>query len=162
MKKKTKSKAKNVKLIRYSVKAIIPTGAYANIQPEIVVEADSLISAEAFVFPYIEKLFAKYRESPTPIISVNMPSTTTSTWNHTGYVKNDPPAEKPTTPNMSQSFNRASQAVTSCMSLEALELIKNQITKSVKLTENEKTALQAPLLAKLNELKSNENNIPKQ
>jgi hypothetical protein len=57
-----KEKKPKYKLISYTVKAVIPTGIYANIQPEITVEAVSLEVAERAVMPHIEVLFAKYRE----------------------------------------------------------------------------------------------------
>jgi hypothetical protein len=52
----------NFKLISYTLKATIPTGQYANIQPEITVSADTIEHAERAVMPYIETLFAKYRD----------------------------------------------------------------------------------------------------
>ncbi len=50
------------KLVSYTMKAVIPTGQYANIQPEITVEAKTLEQAERAVMPYIETLFARYRD----------------------------------------------------------------------------------------------------
>jgi len=182
-----------VKLIRYSVKAVIPTGAYANIQPEIVVEANTLEEAEKFVMPYMEKIFAKYREpqvvssvSQSPIGAyIKLPKSVTTTASAVskppvnvattspaaelvtplaGETCEMPPKEKkPTTPNTTVSFTRAFRAVMSCMTVEALDLIKNQIIKSVKLTDSEKAELAIVVEAKLTELKqSNESNIPRQ
>jgi hypothetical protein len=152
-----------VKLIRYSVKAVIPTGAYANIQPEIVVEADTLEAAEKFVMPYMEKIFAKYREpQAVSALSQSVPVPEVKTTVTTASAVT-PPAKKPTTPNTTVSFTRAFRAVTSCMTVEALDLIKNQIIKSVKLTDSEKAELAIVVEAKLSELKqSNESNTPRQ
>ena len=50
------------KLISYTLKAVIPVGQYANIQPEVTVQASSIEAAERAVMPYIETLFAKYRD----------------------------------------------------------------------------------------------------
>lgn len=57
-----KSKEPKFKLVSYTMKAVIPTGQYANIQPEITVEAETLEQAERAVMPYLETLFARYRD----------------------------------------------------------------------------------------------------
>lgn len=79
---KTKAvKAPKVKLLTYTLKAVIPTGQYANIQPEITVQAESMEQAERVVMPYIETLFARYREAgvlpiQTPLRPVVTPQNT--------------------------------------------------------------------------------------
>jgi hypothetical protein len=58
--KKATAPKSTVELVQYTIKAVIPTGAYANIQPEIVVKAKSLQEAEEFVIPHINKLFEDF------------------------------------------------------------------------------------------------------
>ena len=149
-----------VKLIRYSVKAIIPTGAYANIQPEIVVEADTLEAAEKFVMPYMEKIFAKYREpqavsavSQSPVNAFEEVKASITTTATAINVETPTPTKKPTSPNTTVSFTRAFKAITNCMTVEAIDIIKNQIIKSVKLTDSEKAELAIVVETKLSELK---------
>lgn len=48
----------------FTVKATIPTGSYANIQPEITVSAYSMDEAEAFVMPHIQKMFNEFSDAP--------------------------------------------------------------------------------------------------
>jgi hypothetical protein len=135
---------------------------YANIQPEITVEAVSLEVAERAVMPHIEALFAKYREEdrttfgsvPRSIInpfapvknvveqaisqSVEVPKVETVVT--TASVE---PAIVMTVP-----FTRAKTAIESCTSIEALALIEDQVTKSVKLIDSEKQTLSVEILKK--------------
>jgi len=67
MSKKTTIKAEvekvstpTVTLMNYTIKAVIPTGPYANVQPEITVQAPSLDEAKDYVLPHIDALFEKY------------------------------------------------------------------------------------------------------
>lgn len=53
-----------VTLTSFTVTAVIPVMSYGNIQPTIVVNAASIEEAQAFVFPVIEAMFAKYVETP--------------------------------------------------------------------------------------------------
>ncbi len=151
-------KTPKFKLISYTLKAVIPVGQYANIQPEITVEAVSIEAAERAVMPYIESLFAKYRDGgikpiePTPVQPV-IPK------------KQEPvpmPAQKPekqatpvsTTPvapviPLTVPFNRAKSAIESCMSKEALKLVSDQIEKSTKLIDSEKVELRKMIVAKI-------------
>lgn len=55
------------KLKEFTVKATIPTGSYANIQPEITVEAESMQEAESFAMPYIKQMFEQYSDAPLKI-----------------------------------------------------------------------------------------------
>jgi len=75
MKKETlpKEKKSTAKLISYAIKAVIPTGPYANIQPEIHVNAGTIEEAAAFVIPHLDELFEKYlniSERPKPRVTV--------------------------------------------------------------------------------------------
>lgn len=48
--------------VKYKLGATIPVAQYANLLPEVEVEADSLEDAERQVLPYIEDFFNKYAE----------------------------------------------------------------------------------------------------
>lgn len=49
-------------MIKYTLTATVPVAQYANLQPAIEVEAESLEEAEKQVLPYIEDFFNKYSE----------------------------------------------------------------------------------------------------
>ncbi len=146
-----KVKTPKFKLISYTLKAVIPTGQYANIQPEITVQSVSIEAAERAVMPYIESLFAKYRDggvkpveavaikpvTPTPIKPVSIP-----------VQKSEMPVVPPVAAAavvspivLTVPFNRAKGAIESCMSKEALKLVSDQIEKSTKLIDSEKEEL---------------------
>lgn len=48
------------KLIKYSMTAVVPVAQYANLQPTVEVEAETLKEAEDMVLPYIENFFNAY------------------------------------------------------------------------------------------------------
>jgi hypothetical protein len=48
--------------IKYSLTAVVPVAQYANLQPTVETEADSIEEAEKIVLPYIEDFFNKYSE----------------------------------------------------------------------------------------------------
>lgn len=48
--------------VKYTLAATVPVAQYANLQPTIEVEADTIEEAEAQVLPYIENFFNKYSE----------------------------------------------------------------------------------------------------
>lgn len=48
--------------MKYTLTAVVPVAQYANLQPAIEVEADTIAEAEAMVLPYIEDFFNKYSE----------------------------------------------------------------------------------------------------
>lgn len=50
------------KLQSYTLKATIPTGNYANLQPEITVTAPDMETAKALVMPHIETLYSEYSD----------------------------------------------------------------------------------------------------
>ena len=132
-----------VELISYSMKMTIPTGQYANIQPEIVVRAGTVEEAHDYIAPHFNKLWKEYfmiserRPEVKPVAPAPV-------------VNQMPPAS-------SVAFTKASQAITSCLSLEALEIISKQIGASVKLTEPDKEVLVKLVATKFIEL-----NAPKQ
>jgi hypothetical protein len=48
--------------VKYTITAVVPVAQYANLQPSIEVEAESIEEAEAKVLPYIEEFFNKYSD----------------------------------------------------------------------------------------------------
>lgn len=48
--------------MKYTLTAVVPVAQYANLQPSIEVEAETIEEAEAKVLPYIEEFFNKYSE----------------------------------------------------------------------------------------------------
>jgi len=177
VKKEVKVKTPKFKLITYTVKAVIPTGMYANIQPEITVEASSIEVAERAVMPHIESLFAKYREGGVqPVVARNVAPVVVTPNKPTppgisAPIGEDGPIGKnratgatgatvvpvvPVVPSivMSLPFTRANSAIQSCMSLEALQLVEDQIQKSTKLIDDEKQNLAVAILKKRKEWKN--------
>ncbi len=201
-------------LISYKMTAVISTGSFSNVTPEIVVQAKTLEDAKNFITPHIKELYQEFylvterrvpvtkvevKETPAPevigkIVPLNQSAVkrigeTPVLPKSTGDVaelkdkisqkleKMDEKAEAkkitvdgqptgmvavenqevlnpqktnedikrlsngPTESLHSVPYMKARAAVDSCMSIEALKVIKDQVTKSVKLTENEKNAL---------------------
>jgi len=157
-----------VELVSYSIKMVIPTGAYANIQPEIIVKSKSIEDAHNYIAPHMNKLWKEYflineRRPETPKTSVVTPpapvvvpepvKTQTEMVIETfggheigGKVPAGVPSNVPG-PDSSVALVKATQAIESCLSLDALELIEAQVIKSVKLSHEDKEALM-PLLSK--------------
>jgi len=138
----TKRKAKKVEpvvsspLVKYTLKAIIPTGPYANIQPEITVEAITLEEAHKFVMPYIDGLFKEYLN-----LSDRVKPKVTIT------VKNADSLDI-RVPTQTEAHLKAMTAVDNSNSLEALNLIADRIARSEKLSPMEKLDLNLPLAFK--------------
>lgn len=145
---KVKGVTKNkVELISYSIKMVIPTGQYANVQPEIVVKSGSLEDAHAYIAPHMNKLWKEYF-----MVSERRPEPTVNQVSKPVAVDSSPATNPvPPPPASSSSFIKASQAIRSCMSLDALELIKKQIELSTKLTESDKYELIPVLDGKFND-----------
>ena len=149
-------KEKKVKLFTYSIKMVIPTGAYANIQPEIVVKGGTLEEAHAYCAPHMNKLWKEYymisekRVEPKITVEHTYPPLATTP------APKLPTAEEiqniPQPPASSVALSKATQAIQSCLSFEALDLIANQVEVSVKLTNEDKAALMPLLDAKFKEL----------
>lgn len=143
--KKTSAKSvateKKVELISYSMKMVIPTGNYANIQPEIVVRAGTVEEAHDYIAPHFNKLWKEYY-----LISERRPEVKTTA---PAPVPMPPPNVVPQPPASSVAFTKASQAINSCLSHKALEVIKNQIEVSVKLTPEDKEKLQPLIVARI-------------
>lgn len=136
-------KKPEVTLISYAMKMTIPTGNYANIQPEIVVKSTSIEEAHNFIAPHMNKLWKEYYMISERRVNINTPDVP-----KTPAQTQTPEPVKPqveATPVSSVAFMKATSAVQSCLSVEALKLIDNQILISVKLTEEDKKAL-SPLV----------------
>lgn len=109
----------------FTIKATIPTGAYANIQPEIVVNDVTFDDIEKIIMPKIDEMFVKYH-------------------NFTDNIKNTPTAPVANNvPVESVAFITAKNALTSAKSPEAKLAVQEQIKVSKKLTEQEITKLLA-------------------
>ncbi len=170
------------KLISYTMKAVIPVGQYANLQPEVTVQAVSIEAAERAVMPYIETLFAKYRDggvrpvepvivkpvapvSPKPVAPIlsKVEDNVAPAKVNAPFVPAtpvDPVIEQtPITPNpvaqtipLTVPFNRAKQAIESCTSHEALKLVSEQVEKSTKIIDSEKVELKKLVTVKYNDI----------
>ena len=135
-------------LVSYSMKMVIPTGQYANIQPEIIVKAGTVEEAHDYIAPHFNKLWKEYfmcsERRPEPKVNTD-PQPAPAPVVVTEVTNQMPPAS-------SVAFTKASQAITSCLSLEALEIIRKQVGASVKLTDDDKVNLVPLLESKLKEL----------
>jgi hypothetical protein len=129
-----------VELISYSMKMVIPTGNYANIQPEIIVKAGTVEEAHDYIAPHFNKLWKEYylvsERRPEPVKPSGVPIVSPATT----------PGTNPMPPASSVAFTKASQAIASCLSIDALDIIAHQINKSIKLVEDDKFKL-IPMLA---------------
>ena len=131
---------------------VIPTGAYANIQPEITVEASNPEEAHDYIAKHMDKMWKEYfmvnervvQEAPKVCPAVVAPEVSTQT-GPTGPVSE-------ASPTSNVAVIKATQAIESCMSLEALDLIKNQVELSVKLSKEEKPKLRFMIVERFNEL----------
>lgn len=157
-----------VELVSYAIKMVIPTGQYANIQPEIIVKSGSIEDAHNYIAPHMNKLWKEYylvnERRPEPVSIA--PSAPVGTMGTTGTVPSQTtidtvintfggkeiggkvPVNTPSNipgPESSVALIKATQAIESCMSLDALELIEQQVLKSVKLSHEDKESLM-PLL----------------
>ena len=149
-----------VELVTFTMRATIPTAMYANLLPEITVKAKTLDEAVAFVMPAIEDLIKKYQEDsrdgrpakmfrqdfplPDPKVEVVDLSKTVGTPATAPIIPEKVPvtgAPTAPTPLHTPAYEKAKSAVVNAMSIEALEVIKNQIGVSVKLTDTEKKTL---------------------
>jgi len=160
-KKKGVIKKPNVQMVTYSIKMTIPTAAYANIIPEIVVKGGSIEEAHNFVAPHFNRLWKEYylvnERRPEPVI----PQTPSSSGTYIPPVKLENISSTTGTPIMtiqdgkivpappasSVALIKATKAIESCLSVDALDIIDKQVANSVKLTDEDKAAL-LPLMEK--------------
>jgi hypothetical protein len=160
--------AKQVTLLTYSIKMVIPTGQYANIQPEIVVNAGSPEVALEYIAPHMNKLWKEYymiseRRPEEKKVVPTMPAVSAVSQSPVAEMEKE--LAKPTmtmtstavdaNPVSSVAFTKATQAINSCMSVEALKLITDQVDRSVKLNDDEKKALQKTIADKFLLLNTN-------
>ena len=160
--KKTPAKKKPPTIISYSIRMVIPVADFANIQPEIIVKANSIDECHDYIVPHMNKMWKEYYmvngkrpvpAPPTPPLTINpmpVPEYTTgdpivSTTSSASTSPSTDPAVIPYSPVSSVALVKATQAIESCMSKEALELIITQVYASVKLTDEDKATL-APLI----------------
>jgi len=153
---------KGPEMVSYSMRMVIPTGDYANIQPEIIVKAGTMDEAHAYIAPHMNKLWKEYfniskrRVEP---VKKPVPTKTENTATATEIVEQNPTepiatqTQEEPSPVSSVALTKATQAIQSCLSLEALELIIQQVKVSVKLTEENKISLAGIIMEKENELK---------
>lgn len=146
--KKTK-KVSKIEMISYAMKMVIPTGNYANIQPEIIVKAGTPEEALEYIAPHMNKLWKAYflcgekKSGPAdstvkPVVSLNVAQASA---NVSQAVAKAPSKETTPSPVASVAYEKATQAVMSCLSLDALALIEKQVKESVKLEPGDKIRL---------------------
>lgn len=152
------SKSKSiVEMIEYSIEMTIPTGNYANIRPCIVVKAGSPEEAHEYIAPHMNKLWKEYfmvNERRVEVVETkkteaSYANTTVAPTTTTEIIQTNTEVQPPSS---NVAVIKATQAIESCTSLEALELIENQVELSVKLDKKEKPALRDKIIMKFNEL----------
>jgi len=167
-------------LLNFEISAVIPTQMYGNICPKISIKAGTIEDAKSIVVPFIEELYSSYAsEGPdgkkanfvnkakvtveqkfvdpkitiTPVTPAPVsPAPTPSVAPKTSEPKSEPvsePDEDPTP--KTPAYTKAENAIKSAVSLDALNLIEEQIQKSIKLTNEEKPILLAEVLKKRKE-----------
>jgi hypothetical protein len=150
-----------VKLLTFTVGATIPTMTYGNILPSITVEARTIEEAKRAVMPVIEELYSTYAASVDGKLpkfinkanvtveekKVDIKPTPAPVLPPTEKVEVSVQGVKPETP----AYVKAYFAINGAMSLEALNLIEDQIQKSVKLAPEDKPRLLTEVLKKRKE-----------
>ena len=162
--KKAEPKSK-VSMVSYSIKMVIPTGQYANIQPEIIVKGGTVEEAHDYIAPHMNKLWKEYylinerrpEEPKKPLAKKQEAMTVEEVAKATngqvfGGGVPEGTSSAPESPASGVAFVKASQAIEACVSLDALELIQSQVIKSVKLSHKDKENLMPKLEDKSNEL----------
>lgn len=144
---------KEPKMVSYSLKMTIPTGPYANIIPEIVVNADNMEQAYLFIAPHLNKLWKEYYMISERVNKPIAPQDVKMLPNEQQIVSNSQVTESPIN---SVAFNRATQAINSCTNKEALDLIADRVEKSVKLTPEDKDILKPIIKDKYGEFQPTE------
>lgn len=166
---KPKKVKTTAKFVSFTVTAVIPTQQYGNIQPKIEVQADSYQDARDFVMPLIEEMYIRYGESKPDFLgriteTIKVVKAVAGEKLEKGDLVKKAPEEVPTaqqeaaktlppqatastTPTATapvqkpESVLKAEKAVSLAMTEDALNLIKNQIEKSVKIPAEFKPAL---------------------
>lgn len=159
-KKKSVAKKNTPEIISYGIKMVIPTVSYGNIQPEIIVKANSLEEAHDFIVPHINKLWKEYflvEERKTEVQKKTEPKKKIEVKPEVKpeiVVENkiEEKKEEVQSPISTVAFIKASQAIDNCFSIDALDMISNQINISVKLTDEDKKILRPLVEQKRTEL----------
>ena len=141
--------APKVTMVEYSMKMTIPTGLYANVQPEIRVKALSPDDALNYIAPHMNKMWKEYfmvnervsQPAPVAIKAEKKPAIAVVKPIEAVKAPVAAPVEIPPAPSSNASVIKANNVINSCKSLEALEMIRNQVEISVKIEEEEKPAL---------------------
>jgi hypothetical protein len=160
-----KSKPK-VTMLEYSIEMTIPTGNFANIRPRIVVEAQTPEDALNYISPHMNRMWKEYfmvnerrqevssvvQEQRKATVSPSGPTSPSPCPSPSGPTSQS--VEAPPTSNTA--VIKATNAIESCVSLEALDLIKNQVELSTKILKEEKPALRKKIVMRFNELNADE------
>lgn len=172
--KKVAVRKNTAELISFSVRAVIPTMVFGNIQPEVIVKAKTIEDAQAFALPIIEALYEKYCETPRDGSSKPSFLSKASVMAVEKFVPQDsikggdlnpertkptastPVAQKETEPEVAKTpaFEKGEKAISAATSIAALDMIETQIRASTKLTPHEKPPLYLILLKKKKEFNS--------
>ena len=144
---KKKTAKPKVEMVSYAIKMVIPTGQYANIQPEIIVKANSVEEAHEYIAPHMNKLWREYY-----LVNERRPEPTQETGTTGPMTIPTGPTGPATPPDSNVALIKATQAIESCLSLDAFEIIANQVNVSVKLTDEDKSILKPLLEKKLSKL----------
>jgi hypothetical protein len=158
--------APKYELVSFEVTAVIPTQSFGNITPKITVKTKTIEEAKAIVMPMIEEMYATYAEAPrdgsrVPVfiskskvtVKEKIVETKPVVTGTKDVVKLTPPtATKEDVTPVSEPFMKAINAIKGAMSVEATEIIEDQIQKSTRLTKEEKPVLLTEILLKRKEL----------
>ena len=146
-------------MVSYSMRMVIPTAQYSNVQPEIIVKGGTMEEAHAYIAPHMNKLWKEYfmiserRPEPVakpvvkpvapvakPVVEPVAPVEPVATPIEDDIIEiiHDEPANSPVS---DVAFTKATQAIESCLSTDALDLIIKQIGVSTKLTDEHKKDL---------------------
>ena len=147
--------AGGVKLVSYTLKATIPTGDYENIQPEITVTAPNVEVAHKYCLDFIGKIRREYSINVEKVqVNLVPPPQPENIIVGNSELNNATSTTGTSTPG---AYGKAKQAIDSCLTAEALNLIAEQIHKSVKLNDQEKKALLMMATVKINEFNGSGN-----
>jgi hypothetical protein len=150
-----KAPKETVELVTYTMKAVIPTGQYANIQPEITVKATSIAYAEEVCMNHIKHLFDEYSDFSRETIQRQRDSVAgVQVIVPKQPVKEDKKPVAPVTPQAPEksSYELAESKIASSNDKGALLLLQNKINASKKLTEDEQATLRAMIFDKIKAL----------
>lgn len=158
-----------LKFVSFSFGATIPTQAFGNVQAHIVVEAPSYEEARDFALPKIHDLYAKHAEfapvflgkitKTEKVVDVPNPEPVATPTPAVEATKAPEVAQNPTgdaepvepTVERSEPFKKAEKAISLAMTQDAIDVISEQIKKSVKIAEDDKPVLYTQILKKQKE-----------